>query len=230
QALALAQQLSAADPVSADHRQGLSRTYARLGRVLGLAGEPGGALDAFVSARRISQGLAAGDTVNMETQHDLVAIESGIGDQLMALDRRAEARASYTAAVERGEATVRRDPRHTRARRSLALAQRGLGSALARSGNPARGVALQLRSLATLQQLSAADPLNVDLQHEVAAGLAQLGATYAAHADRRAACRAFRDSQEKWRALEQAGTLSPASSQAVADAARSLQRCAREPA
>ena len=144
--------------------------HSSLGDVAIAANEPAEARMQFEKALALLGGTSDGEAKE-EDRKRKAATHRRLGNALLGLGLRKEARGSYLAAVTTERARAGADPRNLLIRRDLALSLGKLGEASLAASLPVEAEQCYLEAVRMIEELARADPDRVETQVDFAAGL-----------------------------------------------------------
>jgi tetratricopeptide (TPR) repeat protein len=234
-ALALAQDLAAADPKNVNARRNVASCYRRLG-MLYVDDNPAQGLEYYRRAMIIAEELSAGDPLNIEYRYALSRAHMGIGEALHKLHRNGEAIENLTRAVDLQKGIAASSPQRIWNLRILSRTYALLGRALLEDGAPDRALDALREGLAAADRLLQRAPSSLFHQLDRADVLETLGAHYLALASRadvdrrrRATLKQqarsyFQQSQSIWQAWTRRKVAAPYAARRESKAAAAIDR------
>lgn len=156
--IAIAEQLSAAEPDDAALLGTLSIGYQRLGQVARVRGELPTAHDALEKSLSVSKRLAALAPTDVGLQRDLSISYRDMGDLFAREKKAAEARTAYEASVEIAQGLTTQVPDNLELQRDLLVTYIEFGDVLWSAEDFARGSASYQSAFAIAQRLADARP------------------------------------------------------------------------
>ena len=173
-ALALRQALAAADPSNNGLRQELASSYLKIGDILWLDADWGGALDVYGKARDLNESLAASDPNNRKLRYDLSLNYIAIGDTFVQsgdLDQALAAQQKGLAIREELAATSA----DIKMKTGVAAAYIKIADVLTKKGKLDDAVADYKTAIASFEELYGQDPSSTALRNYLENGLQRLG-------------------------------------------------------
>ena len=174
-ALALRQAIYAARPGDAKAREGLSRSYMRMGDILEDMGRYQDALAYHQQHIELSKQLAAEQPDNARAQSHLAIAYDSIGATYGSVARWDESLAAYESSSAIFESLSKSHPNSTAYRRNWALERKKIGGALELRGDLARALKEDQFALETDEALAAQSPQDASAQRDVAIDLTNVG-------------------------------------------------------
>jgi tetratricopeptide (TPR) repeat protein len=175
-ALAIYQELAAADPDNAEWQHDLTVCHLRIGRLLTAAGDHQGALAAYNESLAIIDKVAAADRDNPRWQRNLASFHEQIGS-LLAKDDREGALDSYNKSIAILEKLVGADPDNGDLQRDLAVCRGQIGNVLAAESEHVAALALGIfkKGLAAFEKIATVNPDHTRSQDDLAVCHARIG-------------------------------------------------------
>ena len=159
--LAIAHELSAANPANLSYRSDLALGHKRVGAILGKQGDIDKALEHYRQAQELDEAVVAAEPNNLDARYNL---SFSIGDTAHFLRMKGDfvnAMEGYRKVVALRELIVAADPANMRAQSSLASAYRRLGAVSADAGYLTSALEFCRKALALREKISAKDPIEV---------------------------------------------------------------------
>jgi tetratricopeptide (TPR) repeat protein len=188
----------------------LAAAYDRVGDVRGeyyaaaSFGDPAGAMDSYVKALRIREGLAAAAPEDLRNRRELAASYRKVGVQLIETSEAARGRQYLRQAVVNYEQLVARRPEDGDSRQELATAYNSLGLALEDTGDALAAQAMHRKALALREAFVASAPDDQSLRRSLVITHINLGRALVLGGDFEGGLASNRKAREACDALVQA--------------------------
>jgi len=201
-ALAIRQQLAAADPADAAMQDYVTSVLQRIGDRDAKVGDLKGAREAFEQGLAIRQRLAAADPTNTDLQYYVSGLLRRIGELAYRQNDLKAAREDYQACLAIRERLSAANPSSAQLKNAVALDYFDIGEVAYAQNDIAGARAAYEKSLDIRVQLATADPTNAPMQQLILRGmtrLAKIGGTGVT----------WRDVAAQYVSIKQAGHLTP---------------------
>jgi tetratricopeptide (TPR) repeat protein len=175
-ALAIAKQLSSADPENVWWQDTLAISYDRIGVALTTQrGYDVESLAAYHNSLAIREALAKSDPSNVEWQHGLSVSYNEIGHALSAEGKYDEALNSFRNALTIREMLVQADTKNTRLLRDLGVSYSDIGETLKAMGQLNEALTTFRQNASTLERLVEMDASNTGWQRDLSVAYLRIG-------------------------------------------------------
>ncbi|XBQ16562.1 MAG: hypothetical protein ABL308_01500 [Oceanicaulis sp.] len=173
--LAIARDLAAADPDSAEARRDVSVSLEKVGDMLAAQGRTGEALNAYEEGLNLCRDLAASDPDSAGARRDVSVSLSKVGDMLAAQGRTGEALNAYEEGLNLCRDLAAGDPDSAGARRDVSVSLNKVGDMLAAQGRTGEALKAYEEDLGLARDLAAGDPDSAGARRDVIVSLVKIG-------------------------------------------------------
>jgi serine/threonine-protein kinase len=175
-------------------KQALAISYAKLGSLAEVAGDPAGGRDWYLKALELSRELAAADPKNLQFRQSLAGSCLLVGGVCFSLRDEAGARAYYGQALDLRKQLAAEDPQNVRYQTDVASAYATLGDLDLYLGHAGRALELYETAHAIYEGLAKKDRENPELFSSLATSFYRLGTARLGLKDGSGADRDYRES------------------------------------
>jgi non-specific serine/threonine protein kinase/serine/threonine-protein kinase len=166
--LAIAEEMTAADPADTTYRKSLASFYSAMAQLLQASGDQKGAVDYEWKVLAIEEALVRENGTNAFYRRELAITYGNVGVDLLHAGDKAGALEKFRQALALYESLAAADPKDADIHRDLAVGYRNLGATLAQLNDRAGSLENFRKAMRVFEELTAKDPTNAFLRRHQA--------------------------------------------------------------